>query len=689
MGAARSHIAVAAAAVVAAAAAAMACLAPAGAAFATPPVSVAPVQASSAPGGTWGPAESLSGVSTEADAVYPAISSVSCPSAGSCSASGEYGAENSTAFLPFLVSETDGAWGTTAAVPGLAALNTDVAQVGQISCGSAGNCSAIGYYTDSERYQHAFVVDETSGSWADLEDVPGVASLAGTDAGDVNSVLASVSCASPGNCSAGGNYQATGSETAFLVNEVGGTWADAEPVPGLNSLGGSVLSTIVSLDCASAGNCTAVGSDGTSADTTSFVVTETDGIWGDAVAVPGILIASVSCGSPGNCSASGSYPEATGSASLDQAFVVNEVGGVWGEAQIVPGVATLDGGDSSTGLYTSCASAGNCTASGTYELIPAGGGLDYLPFVVSEDDGTWGTATPIPGLSAIDTRADARVNALSCGSPGNCSAGGWYNGADGQQAFVASEADGTWTAEEVPGPAISDAAASGVEAVSCAGPGYCSAGGYFDPTSEATGGFVVNEATASATSLTLTGATSAYGNEQTVHASVTVTSADGTPTGTVLISAGSTGICEVELTAGSGTCTPHATGLPPGSYQLTAGYSGDSTFVVSSSAAADFTVTLAGSKTGLTLSEQRVRYGHETSEKLSVTVSAQYTGVPSGEVVLKVGGTVICSLALRSGRASCRLTARQLKAGHYHLTATYKGSPDFAVSAAAKTLVVK
>ena len=55
-----------------------------------------------------------------------------------------------------------GTWHTAQKVPGTAALNTGGgAQVQSVSCRSAGNCSAGGWYTDSSRHPQAFVVSES------------------------------------------------------------------------------------------------------------------------------------------------------------------------------------------------------------------------------------------------------------------------------------------------------------------------------------------------------------------------------------------------------------------------------------------------------------------------------------------------------------------------------------------------
>jgi hypothetical protein len=60
----------------------------------------------------------------------------------------------------FVAGETNGTWGKAEEVPGTAALNQDGrAAISSVSCASAGRCSAVGYYANSAGDQ-AFVVSE-------------------------------------------------------------------------------------------------------------------------------------------------------------------------------------------------------------------------------------------------------------------------------------------------------------------------------------------------------------------------------------------------------------------------------------------------------------------------------------------------------------------------------------------------
>jgi hypothetical protein len=282
-------------------------------------------------------------------------------------------------------------------VPGTATLDQGGgAAIQSVSCASAGNCSAGGYYVVSVHNQQAFVVSEVNGSWQQAEGVPGTAAL---DQGGQASVD-SVSCASAGNCSAGGGYtDGSGHQQAFVVSETSGTWLQAQQAPGTAALN--------------------LGS------------------------IPGAGIDSVSCGSAGNCAAGGSY---TDSAGHRQAFLVSEVSGDWRQAVEVPGTAALNqGGDA--GIYSvSCASAGNCSAGGGY----TDGSGHPQAFVVSEVSGTWEQAQEVPGTAAlnlgtlpgagVDEGASAGVDSVSCASAGDCSAGGNYvDVSSQQQVFVVSE----------------------------------------------------------------------------------------------------------------------------------------------------------------------------------------------------------------------------------------------------------
>jgi len=139
---------------------------------------------------------------------------LSCVSSGNCWAGGFYAGSPGGAFV---VNEVSGVWRAAKKVAGTAAFNAGGARIGSVSCASAGNCSAVGFYTDSSGFRlHVFVVNEVSGVWRTAKEVPGTAAL---NAGGYAGVL-SVSCAPAGNCSAGGFYtDSAGNQQAFVVGQ--------------------------------------------------------------------------------------------------------------------------------------------------------------------------------------------------------------------------------------------------------------------------------------------------------------------------------------------------------------------------------------------------------------------------------------------------------------------------------------
>jgi hypothetical protein len=290
---------------------------------------------------------------------------------------------DAAAFLQPFLPPPGGTWGTAIQVPGMASLDTsESAGVMSLSCASAGNCSADGFYTDGSG-QQAFVANEVNGTWGNAVAVPGTTTL---NAGG-NAMVLSLSCASAGNCSAGG-YYTDGSyhDQAFVANEVNGTWGNAVEVPGTATLNAGGNATVQSLSCASAGNCSAGGLYRDGSGQQAFVAGEVNGAWGNAVEVPGTetlnadanaSVQSLSCASAGNCSAGGFYTDGSAHA---QAFVAGEVNGTWGNAVEVPGTTTLNAGGGALVLSLSCASAGNCSAGGFY----IDGSSGQLAFVVSE-----------------------------------------------------------------------------------------------------------------------------------------------------------------------------------------------------------------------------------------------------------------------------------------------------------------
>jgi hypothetical protein len=393
------------------------------------------------------------------------VLSVSCASAGNCAAGGVYLDQFGNDYA-FVASQRGGTWGDAVEVRGtdIRASGND-ARVTAVSCGSAGNCGAVGTYEDAAGIGQVFVVSEKDGSWGKAAEIPGTAAV---NKGRQGAWIGSVSCAPAGNCAAGGNYTTAASQPkTFVVTEKNGTWGNIAPVRG------DADGTVDSVSCASAGNCTAAGIDQTGSSLGLFAVSQKNGTWGTAQAIRGaddaatLGVDSVSCGSAGNCGGAG--------VAHGQGFLFSQKNGTVGPARAVPGGGALGFEPEVTSV--SCRSAGNCGAGGYYESRD---GIEAL--VVSEKDGTWGQAAEVPGSAALNRGGNAEIYSVSCGSPGNCTAAGSYLTVNRHfQAFIATEKSGTWGAmAEVPGTRILNYGKDAqVNSVSCPSAGNCSAGGFY------------------------------------------------------------------------------------------------------------------------------------------------------------------------------------------------------------------
>jgi uncharacterized repeat protein (TIGR02543 family) len=408
---------------------------------------------------------------------------VSCAAAGDCAAGGPY-TDGSGHEQAFVVNETKGVWGTAIEVPGTAALNSGgEAILYSVSCAAVGECAAGGSYKDASGNRQAFVASETNGVWGNAIEVPGTAALNGGGDADV----ISVSCAAVGECVAGGSYTDGPGHlpAAFVVNETKGVWGNANAIAVPSGWGEP---TIGSVSCAAVGECAAGGSyEDASTHIQAFVVSETNGVWGNAIEVPGTAALntlgeadaiSVSCGAAGDCAAGGWYVDGNDRA---QAFVVTETNGVWGNAIEVPGAAALSGGAGASVYSVSCDAPGDCAAAGYY--LENSGNRQNL--VVNETNGVWGNAIEVPGTAALNSGGGyqgASTYSVSCAAAGNCAAGGYYTDGSGHhQVFVANETNGVWgNAIEVPGTAaLNSGGLDFLYSVSCAAAGDCAAGGAY------------------------------------------------------------------------------------------------------------------------------------------------------------------------------------------------------------------
>src|SRR5262249_17901392 len=123
------------------------------------------------------------------------------------------------------------------------------------SGGSAGNCTAVGLYLGRPIRPHGLLLTQTSGHWTAAE-----APLPANARSDLSADLLSVSCASAGNCTAVGAYiDSSNNQQGLLLTQTSGKWATGVKAPLPAGAAPDPGVALRSVSCASAGNCTAVG----------------------------------------------------------------------------------------------------------------------------------------------------------------------------------------------------------------------------------------------------------------------------------------------------------------------------------------------------------------------------------------------------------------------------------------------
>lgn len=420
----------------------------------------------------------------------------------------------------------------------------NVPPISNVSCQSAGNCTAVGTYLDTAGNMDGVMLTETDGVWATGVQAEVPASLMNVPAGDNTELrFVSVQCASAGNCTAAanlsvysfsgrafpyGSWMAAGGITALAFTENNGTWSAAQVIPPpQDARTQNGYTRVSSLSCPAMGDCVAVGSYGSTSVNTTYVATESSGVWAQGVAVPvpseplgswGLSLDAVACTHVGDCTAVGGLHVVTSqSTEYPEPLAVSETNGVWGSATTInvpanawPSTAgQIPAGRTSVLDLLACPSTGNCTAAGDY--VDANGIPQGL--AVNESGGSWlaGVQAQQPANAGIYNTVS--LTQLSCANAGDCAATGQETqllisgpnqisgiSAAADTGVLFSETNGIWATGSVPQlPAnAAQAATPVVGSISCSTSNGCVAVGTYDalPSASAASAAAVGSATA-------------------------------------------------------------------------------------------------------------------------------------------------------------------------------------------------
>ena len=388
------------------------------------------------------------------------LNSVSCTELGNCVAVGLY-TDTTGSLQPMIITEIDGVWtqGVEATLPANAATapSTQSAELISVTCTRAGNCVAVGDYTDTNGYAQGLIITEKHGVWGQGVELDQPANAATSNQ---FLFLNDITCISAGNCTATGAYvDKTGNYQGLVVSETGGLWAEGlevtlpanaapNPLAGPHNPAAGVVSMGL-VSCLSQGNCVAGGQyTDTNYNSQPMITTESNGVWAPAVelALPANastaeasqngFLANLKCFSRGNCTIGGGYNDASGNA---QPMVINLSHGVYRpafELTLPANAATAPGTQSAYLNGLTCTSLGNCLAYSAYNDLNGNG----EPLVITETRGVWaqGIEPPLPADAATAAGAqNANIEGMSCTRPGVCVAVGQYTDDSGFQQPIA------------------------------------------------------------------------------------------------------------------------------------------------------------------------------------------------------------------------------------------------------------
>ena len=159
---------------------------------------------------------------------------------------------------------------------------------------------------------------------------------------------------------------------------------------------------------------------------------ETGGTWGNAEQLPGARSAddsTISCPEPADCTVAATYAGGTG---VREIFTFDEANGAWGQPQplAMPSSET----DIDSYPLLGCRAAGSCVIVGNMDLQVGTKGTSG-PFAATEiASGAWGAAATLPGIPPATEIG--MVQALSCVPEGDCTFSGSAQADTGTPAYI-------------------------------------------------------------------------------------------------------------------------------------------------------------------------------------------------------------------------------------------------------------
>ncbi len=192
------------------------------------------------------------------------------------------------------------------------------------------------------------------------------------------------------------------------------------------------------------------------------------------------------------------------------------------------------------------------------------------------------------------------------------------------------------------------------------------------------GTLAVVVSTPTAISVSASSATPAFGQPETLTATVTTPSGEPIPTssdGMVTFFDGTTALGSATLSGSPATATLTTTALAIGSHTITASYSGDVNFTHSSSVPISLTVERDGTTATVVSSANPSVFGQSVTFTVTVSPAAPGGGTATGTVNFMDGSTVLGSPTLSGGVAT--LITTSLSISNHKIKVVYGGDGNF------------
>jgi hypothetical protein len=419
---------------------------------------------------TWnGASWSVQSVPDPSGAAYAQLNGVSCVSATSCEAVGEFENKGNEG-VPLAEAWNGTSW-SVESIPNPTGGAPTV--VNGISCTSASACIAVGEYNTSSAEGVVLAEIWNGTAWA-LQSIPSPSNSAGFGA-----VVNGVSCGSASSCTTVGGYENKSGSNVPLAEAWNGTKWTIQTVA---KAAGETAEGLDGISCPSASLCIAVGSYATSSAPGSTLAEKWNGSTWSVQSTPNPVstvptavlnasLGSVSCRSSTACTAIGGFQNNNNLGST------LSLGDNWNGA----GWTTLSTVNSETPtayyfLGTSCPASTSCVGVGYYKSD-----LSYSDSLAEVWNGTAWSTESVPNPSGT---VESQLYSVSCTSTTNCVAvGDYYTSTLVWMTLVETWNGSAWSVESTPNPAAGTD--NILSSVSCTSPTSCAAVGSYINSSDA------------------------------------------------------------------------------------------------------------------------------------------------------------------------------------------------------------